>query len=286
MRRVKRSGPHPPADSDRNDSMFTRLKPGFWAQEMALERLILERDAVLGELCWQWRERLLPEPRLDEALGGLALECGAPLLAAFGRGGGAARPEQVEDIRLRDHAGQLDLIVYPSFKLLVGVDGDAKAVVFLAGLAECLAVAVAVGDEDRVVDIAANDHASWRADGEVVFSRSRSAFTKREGDVYPGDRDHRPGVDVDPAALRVARERSRAREAEQRAPPVLAPDEGIGRGRERDALHMRLDGQLHATLHGPRGLPFGDGRRAAQLGEGARVGLNGRQRLGDVGVDE
>src|SRR5262249_4052663 len=72
----------------------------------------------------------------------------------------------------------------------------------------------------------------------------------------------------------------------ERAPPVAAPDEALALRREGNALHVRLDGQLHALLHLARRLPSGRGRRAPQLGEGRGVGLNLRERLSQIGVDD
>src|SRR5258706_602607 len=173
------------------------LEPGCRLPQTAFERLILERDTVLNELVWQRRKWLLPVPRLNEALTWLAPQCGEPLLAALERARGVRRPEQVEDFCLRNHLAQPALVLCPRLELFIGVRGDAKAVIFLTCLAERLAIAVAVGDEDRVVDVARDDQAPWSAGGAVL----RSGFVKGKRDVDAGDGHHRSGIDVDPPAL-------------------------------------------------------------------------------------
>src|SRR5262249_35173432 len=119
------------------------------------------------------------------------------LLATLRRGRGMARPEQVEDLRPSDHPAQLALVLRPSLKLLIGVDGDAKVAIGITGLAEGLAVAMAVGDEDRVMNIAGDDHASWAAGDELV----ESGLMKTKGKVDAGDGHQRVRVDVNPARL-------------------------------------------------------------------------------------
>src|SRR5258706_451828 len=263
-------------------SLDVSLEPGGRLPQTAFERLILERDTVLNELVWQRRKWLLPVPRLNEALTWLAPQCGEPLLAALERARGVRRPEQMEDFCLRNHLAQLALVLCPRLELFIGVRGDTKAVIFLTCLAERLAIAVAVGDEDRVVDVARDDQAPWSAGGAVL----RSGFVKGKRDVDTGDGHHRSGIDVDPPALLVPRERARARETEEGTMPVFTPDERIARRREGDALHVRLNGQLDATRHRACRLPLRDGRRAAQLRKRGGVRLYLCQRLGDIGIDQ